>query len=700
MSIHVDGVEVLLKDMHLVFADGTTSVCSSSAEEGGRLSFSCGPAKILFTFSNGVIAIEISSPVPLSGLFVGGFSLDVKGVERVLSLSLHPSFASMYSAAFGYYNALAVERKPSVEKPSDAPEYPPKISGVSHFDFVKGFPCWTYPAITTPNSIPPYTIFTLLNLGNMFGAIATWSSGDLTAYVGEGLRIRLFAGSQRTSISKSAVVTIAFDRDPYKAVEKAVERASTALPVKLRRYKKEPAYLKYFGWCSWNALLTDDLSHENVVKIVRGLLERGVPVKLAIVDDGWQKEVSKGGQWFLRVLAELRANEKKFPQGLGKTVEELKRMGIKLVGLWHTINVHWGGFEKPVAEELGVESYRNPVADSLVPPPQLDKAIEFYTAFHRWVKSQGFDFVKVDNQWIIHALYQGHYTAAKAARNIQAALQLATQVNGLDILNCMSMTPEDYSNYFASNAMRISIDYIPFWKADAKLHTIFSVYNSLFFSHLAYPDYDMWISYDPYAKIHAVARVFSGGPIYITDRHPEKSDVSLLRMITLPDGEAVRVDEPGLPTRDMLFKDPYNEKVLLKIASRSKHTYAIAIMNVNREGAEIEDELSLEHLPYEVKEQSYAYYMVFSGKWGIATARDRIKVALKELETEVAIFAPLRNEKAVIGLKEFILPPYPIDVAESGDKLFIKSRADGTLIYIENNSLQQTRIQSGGILIL
>lgn len=699
MRIGVDGVEVLIKDLFLVFADGSTALCSSASEEG-VVSFACGPAKMLLTVSNGVVAIEVSSPVPLNGLFIGGFSLSVKGVERVLALSLHPGFASVYTNAFGYYNALAVDRRPSVEKPSDAPAYPPRVSDISHFDFVRGFPCWTYPFTATPSSIPPYTILALLDLGDVFGAVATWSSGDLTAYIGEELRVKLFAGSQRTSIKRSVVATLDFDKDPYKAIEKAVERASAALPVKLRRCKKEPAYLRYLGWCSWNALLTEDLSHENVVSIVKGLIERGVPIKWVIVDDGWQKEVFKGGQWFSRVLAELGASEKKFPEGLRKTVEELRRLGIELTGLWHTINIHWSGFEKPVAEELGAEGYKNPVADSLVPPPQLDKAVELYTAFHRWVKSQGFDFVKVDNQWAIHALYQGLYTAAEASRNIQLALQLATQVNGLDILNCMSMAPEDYSNYFASNSMRVSIDYIPFWKADAKLHTIFSVYNSLFFSHLAYPDYDMWISYDPYAKIHATARVFSGGPVYITDRHPEKADLGLLKMIVLPSGEVVRADEPGLPTRDILFRDPYNERVLLKIASRSRHAHAVALMNVNREGVEIEDEVSLEFLPHPVEEQLYAYYMVFSGKWGVASARDRLRVSLKELEAEVIIFAPLRNGKAVIGLKEYILPPYPIELTNADNRLCIRSRASGTLLYVEDSSLRQAEVQRGGTLLL
>jgi hypothetical protein len=697
MKIYVDGVEVLLKDVYVILGDGTRTACRTLSEEEKKVVLECGYATTNITVDNGIVSIDISSPIPLRSVFVGEFVLDIKGVEKVLALTLHPSYAYMYRNAFSYYNPLAVDRTPTAEKPPDAPEYPPKAASISYADFVKSFPCWTYPSIISPESIPLYTVFILLKLGNKFGAIATWSSGDLTAYIGEGLKIKLFTGSSRTIIRRSVVATIAFDEDPYKAVEKVVEKSSKVLPLKLRRFKKEPVFLKYFGWCSWNALLTEDLNHENVVKIVRGLIERGVPIKWAIIDDGWQKEVRKGREWFLRVLADLNADDKKFPGGFSRTVEELKKLGLELVGLWHTINIHWGGFEKNVVEKLGIEGYKVPFVDSYVPPPQLEKAIEFYTAFHRWVKNQGFDFVKIDNQWSIHALYQGLYTSAEAARNIQIALQISSQVNSLDILNCMSMAPEDYSNYFASNVMRISIDYIPFWKAEPKLHTLFSVYNSLFFNYIAYPDYDMWISYDPYAKIYAITRVFSGGPIYITDRHPEKTDINLIKSIVLPDGEAVRVDEPGLPTRDILFRDPYNEKVLLKIASKSKHTYAVALININREGVEIEDEVSLEDLPYKVEEGNYVYYMVFSGKWGIITPRERIKVSLKELEAEIIIFTPIKNNKAIIGLKEYLLPPYPIEIIETNSKLYIRSRVEGTLIYIENNILKQIKVQKESI---
>ncbi len=272
--------------------------------------------------------------------------------------------------------------------------------------------------------------------------------------------------------------------------------------------------------------------------------------------------------------------------------------------------------------------------------PNLEGAFKLYDAWLRLLKAEGFGFVKVDNQWIVHRLYWGGLANdAEASRAIELALQLAAASDGLNVLNCMDMAPGNYSNYALSNAMRISQDYIPMWRADAKLHTLWSVYNSLLYSHFAYPDYDMWMSYDQSARLIAVTRVFSGGPIYITDREPERTNVELIKWITLSDGEVIRVDEPALPTRDILFRDPYNESVLLKLASTVNEYPVIAFMNINRDGLRISEEFRLDEMPMKLGGQ-YVYYKVISGEWGgIIEANGSIKVELNELEVKVIVLA-------------------------------------------------------------
>jgi len=354
--------------------------------------------------------------------------------------------------------------------------------------------------------------------------------------------------------------------------------------------------------------------------------------------------------------------------------------------------------KKTIAEELSVKSYFSKFNESYVPPPILNEALEFYEKFYSWLKDDGVDFVKVDNQWVIHTLYGGDHTVGEASKNVELALQVAVYAKGLDILNCMSMAPENYSNFLFSNAMRVSMDYIPFWKADAKLHTIFSFYNALLFGHITYPDYDMFMSYDPYAKVHAVARVFSGGPIYITDREPEKTDMDLLKRFVLSDGRIIRVDEPALPSKDVLFKDPYNEPILLKVASKAKRGIAVAVFNVNREGRRVEDSLTLDMLPLKVERGEYAYYKVFGNECGLLKINDKLEFSLRELDVEVVTLAPIKNGRAVIGLKEYILPSALVEVLETvNGKILVKAEASGTLVCYANGTFNEVAVKEESI---
>ncbi|RLB79203.1 MAG: hypothetical protein DRH17_14125, partial [Deltaproteobacteria bacterium] len=250
---------------------------------------------------------------------------------------------------------------------------------------------------------------------------------------------------------------------------------------------------------------------------------------------------------------------------------------------------------------------------------------------------------------------------------------------GLDILNCMSMAPENYSNYFWSNVMRTSEDYVPFWRDGAKLHAIYNAYNTLFLNHIVYPDYDMWITYDESSKLHAVLRAFSGGPVYITDREIEKTNIELLSMLTLPNGEVVRVDFPAIPTRDILFENPYISDKLLKLASRANGVPAVAVFNVSREDKELEDVIKLDQLPFVVDKENVVYYMVFAKKGG--KLNHEIKFKLKPLDCEVVLLKNV-EDRYPLGLEGFILPPCAISYVTSS---IIISKASGKLIIIDGD---------------
>jgi len=693
-----------IKSVAVIFADGSKAVCEYKglSREGKSeiFRYACQDSLVDIYASFGknacILGFSIVSLRNLNSDALLEIELDAERPSKTLALTTHKDAAKYYPSAFGYYNQIAIGREPKGLKPPDDPEYPPKLGYIKHEEYMRGYPCWTYPVISEGfENIPYYSIFLLAEYKDKYMALLTLTD-KTTAYVEPKLTLKVFPGKEIKSADLSWIASISVDNNPYVAIKQSVSLASSFVAFKSREIKRRPPILDKIGWCSWNALLTDDLSHENVVRIVSGLLNRGLRLGWVIIDDGWQDEVKRNG-WPRRILRKLSANER-FPKGLRGVVEDLKSLGVDLVGLWHTINIHWSGFEEDLSREIGVKGYFSRFNESYVPPPTIDDAFEFYRRFFSWVKDNNIDFVKVDNQWVIHALYHRDLMVGEASRNVELAMQTAACANGLDILNCMSMAPENYSNFLFSNITRVSIDYVPFWKADAKLHTIFSVYNALLFSHIAYPDYDMFMSYDPYVKVHAVARIFSGGPVYLTDRDFEKTNIDLLKRFVLPDGRLIRVDEPALPTKDVLFRDPYNDPLLLKVASRVKESILIAAFNVNRKGERIEDFISLDALPFNIKREDYAYYKLFKDEYGLLRSGENLKLSLNELDVEIISLAPVENNRAVIGLKEYFVPRYPINLYRSeGKRILVESMAEGTLLYYADGSFSEVKVKEGTV---
>ncbi|ABW01856.1 Sip1-related alpha-galactosidase [Caldivirga maquilingensis] len=678
-------VSNLITSIVISFDDGSTCNVDSPSASFNLCGFGSGELRVTSDESALLIGLTLKASKQLSKYPVS-LVLNQPKPSRVLALTFLGLAGPFIGKAFGYYNYVAQGKQPRSEPPPDKPEYPPgvKASGLVESDPLD---CWSYPMLVNNyGELHPYTVMVLIDSGNgSYTALFTFSNNQLTAWLDKGLVIRTYTSKPSDEVKLSYVASIATGSDPYDAVAKAVSSASRVTVFKTRSRKAKPLFMNGLGWCSWNALLSDDLSHDNVVKIVKGLRDRGVPISWVIIDDGWQ-DLWNG------VINSIEPSKVKFPRGFKAVVDELRNLGVSNIGLWFTINLYWNGASEAFIKALNAEGFKT--SRGYVPKPNLEDSFKLYDAWFRVLKSNGFSFVKVDNQWSIHHLYRGFANDAEAAAAVELGLQLAATTNGLDVLNCMSMLPGNYSNYAISNALRVSIDYIPMWRTDAKLHTMWSAYNSLLYSNFGYPDYDMWISYDPSARLIAVSRIFSGGPVYITDREPEKTNVELIKWITLSNGEVIRVDEPALPTRDILFRDPYNETVLLKLASTVNGYPAIAFMNVNKNGVRISEEFKLVNMPMKLNGQ-YAYYKVISGDWGIVKPDDSIKVELSELEAEVVVLAPLINGKAALGIVEKALPPYAIKATPINGELMVEAREDGTMAYVKEGRMERIRVKAG-----
>lgn len=623
---------------------------------------------------------------------------------RLLALTNLHIFKQVYEHAMGYYNQVATERTPREPPPPENFPYPrPDLSRVpdplSHY---LSIPAWLYPYHTISiDEIPPYTPFLLSEIPG--GHLGFLSLSDITvAYMGPGRLVTVFTGTRLKKLPYTRILAVGAGPDPYILTSLLVKASSIALGFKTRVEKEEPSFIRYLGWCTWNALGLLDLSEDRVLRIVSGLVEKQVPVRYVIIDDGWQVEeletVEAGGYRLVsRILSEIEPDPKKF-KSFKTLIDSLKVIGINDVGIWHTINIHWGGITKELAEKTGV-SVKPFIGKKGVLPSSEEDWEKMYDKLYSYYEDAGFTFVKVDNQWVSEITNTDSFPAGESARIMQRVLQNSAQKHKLKILNCMSLTPGNLFNYWLSNVTRASIDYVPFWKTGAKLHNFFALYNSVLVSEISYPDYDMFMTYDPYALLHLVFRVLSGGPLYITDRDLEKTNVPLIRKAVLPNGEIVRPDEPAKPTLDILYKNPYSEKVLLKAFTKLREQVIVAAANVNRSGGVIRDVVSLKHVTYRPLTKKYVVYEVFSRDLRVLEDPvEEIVVELGELETEVYVFAPVIDDVAVVGLVDYVLPGYPV---WRSDKM-VCSKAKGELKYNErgkDNTVlisENTCIEIGG----
>lgn len=491
---------------------------------------------------------------------VGILGINALDLDRALvyHLGRHPPD---YFLGFGYYTEKAAGREPRSAPPSDLPAYPPEEL---EQEGELGQDPFSFPVVTGDLGTLPFEapiVFAILRgvSGRVIGLLPLSDGGCKSLLrVENGLmefRSRSFLPGFETERIPLGVVSMG--SDPYEVVEGAAVSAKKVAGhcLRLRREKRYPEPFKYLGWCSWNAYL-HDITQDKIANSVEDLVKAGVPVRFVIIDDGWLSVRE-------RRLISFLPDAEKFPSGFRPLVEKLRDLGVRWVGVWHTLQGYWGGLDAGSFRDYAGSIFEG--GDGRCMPSPIDlRAYKFYHDWYQELSRQGISFVKVDNQNDQPRYFAGKVPMAEASRNIHHALQGAAYGSDLEILNCMCMTPGNYLNWVVSNVARASSDYIPSWKAGAKFHLMFCVYNSLWYSQFAWPDYDMFMSYDPYAWQHAVFRAISGGPIYITDGPRERPNLDLIRKLAFTDGRVPRPDMPALPDREILFEDVYNGSKPLK----------------------------------------------------------------------------------------------------------------------------------------
>ncbi len=381
--------------------------------------------------------------------------------------------------------------------------------------------------------------------------------------------VSYFNNTDREDIPQMAV---GFGKDPYRLFAALYKEGLAAIgkEADFISNKTFPEIFKGMGWCSWNASEEGkNLNDSLLINSAKSFAEAKFPVKWFIIDDGWFNETDSK-------LNSFRPDKKKFPDGFAPVIEKLKKdYGINDVGIWSTLDGYWNGINP--GSELGREfkdrlfSWKHKIRPDIPGSksvtcyfirPGSASLNKFYDDFYGYLKDQGCSFVKIDNQLVTERMAVNNFPIFYGAEKYHEAINSAVaKYFNNTIINCMDMTPEAYLNFGSTSVARAEDDYYPAYSKDqsyefvmgrAVVHIKQAAFNSLYFSQMVYPDFDMFESISPSAALQAAARALSNGPIYITDKVNEHN-FKVLEPLVYSDGKVLRADAPLLPLKKCLF---------------------------------------------------------------------------------------------------------------------------------------------------
>ncbi|KAJ2440089.1 hypothetical protein GGF42_007742, partial [Coemansia sp. RSA 2424] len=363
------------------------------------------------------------------------------------------------------------------------------------------------------------------------------------------------------------------------------------------------------GYCTWNTFY-QQVSHDRLVSVLSDICRIGRAANQAVpewvvIDDGWQTTTQDSSQGRLR---EIFANDYKFPGQLRQTVDELTKLGIRRVGVWHTLWGYWGGIDSlgPLAQRYQLEMYRRKWCPAV--KEELDvwlisraEIAAFYDEFYQWLHAQGVTFVKVDYQAAfetlgelsdsaadIYATYNAYYDAMESA-----ALK---HFGPGSVVYCMAQTPHlilrtlqrlglpgtltGAATSQQREILRNSDDYYPDEPGSHGWHIYCNMANALWSRQLQLRyaiDWDMFQPGEQESHIHAASRALSGGPVYITGASANYARQDLTSTI----GHAGRspLPLPPLISRSCLFTDMTSTPGIL-VGSTRLADGAVAIVSV------------------------------------------------------------------------------------------------------------------------
>ena len=508
-----------------------------------------------------------------------------------------------------------------------------------------------------------------------------------------GAEAKLFSWCKKLKQCRAPAFVWCEGDNPYILLRRCAKTAAEYLGTKLKTIdeREYPEIFEYLGWCSWDAMEIR-VSEEGLLSKCKEFKDKNIPVKWMIIDDMWG-EVHEfyGAKYETReemfalmhssTLYGFEADPRRFPHGLKETVKKINGQGVT-VGIWHPTTGYWSGINKesPLAQSQK-DNLITAKNGCLIPSYETEKAYNFHSAFHKFLKESGVEFVKIDNQSMTNRFYRDYDSLGSVARQFHAAIEKSVkEYFGGKMINCMGMASEDMFNRSDSPVSRCSDDFQPDDREWFRKHIMQCSYNCLVQGQFYFEDWDMWWTHDGQAKKNSVIRAISGGQIYVSDRLGD-SNAQILMPLVLNDGRILRCERPATPTRDCLTVDPRTATQIFKLQNVCRGAGIIAAFDLRRdEGMETGfiSPADVEGL----KGEEFAVYEHFSRDFHILKRDEKISVTLKNSDHfKLFIIVPLESGNCVIGRTDKYISPATVNPGE--DKPFEK----GPYAYVRDRKI-------------
>ena len=405
--------------------------------------------------------------------------------------------------------------------------------------------------------------------------------------------------------------------DPEELYNRGARIASSLLGgFRLRENRKYPEVLEYLGWCSWDAFQIR-VRHSDLVDKAVEFIEKKVPVGFAIIDDMWADvpsllDIPKDATFGDMVRAMHKSPMRDFvgdpvrvPDGIDAAVADLKKNGIKNVGIWFPTTGYWRGFMRDGDFSKKYSHLLRELADGSysVDPACAD---EYFDLLAGRCADFGADFLKIDNQGC-HTRFKNIMPIGESGRKMQTAIDNAADKHVCGLINCMGMPSECMFSRPHSAVSRCSDDFIPESREWFSKNILQCAYNGILQGRFYVNDWDMFWSDDEQAIKNGVCRAVSGGPVYVSDKLgrtvPEK-----LAPLCLSDGRLLRCEESAVPASDCIFGDPTKSGKAFKIKNRINGAFVVAAFNIDRDGRRVCGDVSPAGLGIDADCAVYEYF--------------------------------------------------------------------------------------------